>query len=158
MGEQQLNTLFISSGINVLVGGKSPSQSLEVFALNSTKSIAKSTVLLVCSPCVLAAFWSKLQLEAVVQRSQPSARGRGWWLEGAFFGCQQMLATLPVCYAGVGGMLFRMHMAAGHFNPLELHSSPFTSGRKDPKTLEGVLKTISVVRCQCCQCGSSWTH
>lgn len=45
----------------------------------------------------------------------------------------------------VGRMLLRMHMAAGHFNPLELHSSPSTSGRKEPNTLEDLLKTILVV-------------
>lgn len=76
---------------------------------------------------------------------KPSACGQGWWLEGAFFGCQQMLATLQMCSAGVGGMLLRMYMAAGHFNPLELHSSSSTSGRKEPNTLEDLLKTILFV-------------
>lgn len=56
-----------------------------------------------------------------------------------------MLATLQVCSAGVGGMLLSMHVAAGHFDPLELRSSPSTSCRKEPNTLGHLLKTILVV-------------
>lgn len=56
--------------------------------------------MLVCGPYALAAFWLKLQLEAVVQRSQPSGCGQVWGPEGAFFfGCQQMLMAVEVCSA-----------------------------------------------------------
>lgn len=78
-----------------------------------------------------------------MQTSQPSASGQGWWLEVAFFGCQQMLATLQVCSAGVGGIILRKHMAAEHLDPLELHSSPSPSGKKDPNTLEDPFKDHS---------------
>lgn len=56
--------------------------------------------MLVCGPCALAGFWLKPQLEAVVQRSQPSGCGQGWGPGGSFSWCQQMLVTLEVCYAG----------------------------------------------------------
>lgn len=56
--------------------------------------------MLVCGPCALAAFQLKLQLEAVVQRSQPrSGCGQDWGPEGAFFGCQEMLMALEACSA-----------------------------------------------------------